>query len=248
MLYMFMDCQWLATGPWFSLGAVSSTNKTDHHDITAILLKVVINTINPTKNLFILFGTKFYYFPLVKVCYLLPVNDYSRDKWIINILRHLLFIGIKELTNTRFCTSFLHVQMYLKRPCYTVKQVSRFLYHATFCNMILVSLHTKSSSMFHAVCLQIIPAKMENPDNENIIIQIEETLHLLLWSNNITTFFSFPAMFYLPCADHVLLFVDDVVTSWPQTKISDWSEIKCIVTLAVQNRTCSIPKCVSCNF
>jgi hypothetical protein len=34
--------------------------------------------------------------------------------------------------------------------------------------MILVSLHTKSSSMFHAVCLQIVPAKMENPNNEDI--------------------------------------------------------------------------------
>ena len=66
---------------------------------------------------------------------------------------------------------------------------------------------------------------MEKPDNEDIIIHIEETFHLFLWPNNITTFFSFPAMFYLPCTDHVLLFVD-VVTSWPQTKISDWSEIK----------------------
>jgi hypothetical protein len=36
------------------------------------------------------------------------------------------------------------------RPCYTVKQVSRYLYHATLCIMILVSLHTKSSSKFHA--------------------------------------------------------------------------------------------------
>ena len=28
-------CQWLATGRWFSLGPpASSTNKTDHHDIT----------------------------------------------------------------------------------------------------------------------------------------------------------------------------------------------------------------------
>ena len=56
---------------------------------------------------------------------------------------------------------------------------------------------------------------MENPDDEDIIIQIEETLHLFLGPNNITTFFLFPVMFYLPCADHVLLFVDDVVTSWP---------------------------------
>ena len=39
-------CQWLATGLWFSVGTpVSSTNKTDHHDITGLLLKEVLNTI-----------------------------------------------------------------------------------------------------------------------------------------------------------------------------------------------------------
>jgi hypothetical protein len=32
---------------WFSpVTAVSSTNKTDHHDVTVILLKVSLNTIN----------------------------------------------------------------------------------------------------------------------------------------------------------------------------------------------------------
>ena len=42
-------CQWLATGWWFSPGTpVSSTNKTDSHDITQILLKVALNTINQT--------------------------------------------------------------------------------------------------------------------------------------------------------------------------------------------------------
>jgi hypothetical protein len=42
-------CQWLATGQWFSPGyPVSSTNKTDRHDITEILLKVVLNTIKQT--------------------------------------------------------------------------------------------------------------------------------------------------------------------------------------------------------
>jgi len=36
-----------ATGWWFSPGTpVSSNNKTDHHDITQILLKVALNTIN----------------------------------------------------------------------------------------------------------------------------------------------------------------------------------------------------------
>ena len=39
-------CQCLATDRWFSL--ISSTNKTDHYDITQILLKVVLNTINQT--------------------------------------------------------------------------------------------------------------------------------------------------------------------------------------------------------
>jgi hypothetical protein len=41
-------CQWVAAGLWFSPGPpVSSTNKTDRHDITEILLKVVLNTIKP---------------------------------------------------------------------------------------------------------------------------------------------------------------------------------------------------------
>jgi hypothetical protein len=37
-------CQWLSTGRWFC--QVSSTNKTDRHDITEIMLKVALNTIN----------------------------------------------------------------------------------------------------------------------------------------------------------------------------------------------------------
>ena len=41
--------RWLATGRWFSPGTpVSSTNKTDRHDITVILLKVGLITINQT--------------------------------------------------------------------------------------------------------------------------------------------------------------------------------------------------------
>jgi hypothetical protein len=40
-------CQWLVTSRWFPLGTqVSSTNKTDHQDITEILLKVALSTIN----------------------------------------------------------------------------------------------------------------------------------------------------------------------------------------------------------
>jgi len=40
----------LQQGQWFSLGTpVSSTNKTDRHDINAILMKVALNTITQTK-------------------------------------------------------------------------------------------------------------------------------------------------------------------------------------------------------
>ena len=42
-------CQWLAAGCSFSLGTpISSTNKTDHHDIAEILLKVALNSITIT--------------------------------------------------------------------------------------------------------------------------------------------------------------------------------------------------------
>jgi hypothetical protein len=44
-------CQSLAAGQWFYPGLpVSSTNKTDHHDVTEILLKVALNTIKQTKK------------------------------------------------------------------------------------------------------------------------------------------------------------------------------------------------------
>ena len=57
--------QWLATCQWFFPGPpVSSTNKTDCHDITEILLKRVVNTIkqinnnqNETTYLFTIFST-----------------------------------------------------------------------------------------------------------------------------------------------------------------------------------------------
>ena len=40
------DCQWLVVSQWFFLGIlVSSTSKTDHHDITDILLNVVFTTV-----------------------------------------------------------------------------------------------------------------------------------------------------------------------------------------------------------
>jgi hypothetical protein len=44
-------CQWLVAGRWFSPGTpVSSTNKTDRHDITKILLKVALSIIKPNQT------------------------------------------------------------------------------------------------------------------------------------------------------------------------------------------------------
>jgi len=45
-------CQLLATCWWVFQGTLfSSTNKTDHHNITEILLKVALNTITQTKSI-----------------------------------------------------------------------------------------------------------------------------------------------------------------------------------------------------
>jgi hypothetical protein len=44
-------------GQWFSPGPpVSSTNKTDRHDITEILLKVALNTIKPNQLILLNFS------------------------------------------------------------------------------------------------------------------------------------------------------------------------------------------------
>jgi hypothetical protein len=48
--------QLLARGRWISLGTLaSSTTKTGHHDIAEILLKVALNTINQSNNIFFFF-------------------------------------------------------------------------------------------------------------------------------------------------------------------------------------------------
>jgi hypothetical protein len=67
-------CQRLATGQWLSPSTlVSSTNKTDGHDITEILLKVALKVLDP--NLIIV---------IVKV-----INIFSESRLLVLYCRHL---------------------------------------------------------------------------------------------------------------------------------------------------------------
>jgi hypothetical protein len=51
LFFNLFVCHSLATSRWFSPGPpVSSTNKTDRHDITDIVLKVALNIIKQTKT------------------------------------------------------------------------------------------------------------------------------------------------------------------------------------------------------
>jgi hypothetical protein len=81
-------CQWLVTGQWFSPGTlVYSINKTDHHDITEILLKVALNTINQTKSINIK-QTDMTFLHL-QVCIWWC---FSRFDWYLNFIGHNLHI------------------------------------------------------------------------------------------------------------------------------------------------------------
>jgi hypothetical protein len=65
-------CQWLATGRWFSPDTpISSTNKTVPHDITEMLLKVALNTINQIWNNFVAWIRISYFFHITCVLFLI---------------------------------------------------------------------------------------------------------------------------------------------------------------------------------
>ena len=81
-------CQWLATGQWFSLGAlVSSTNKTDCHDITDLLLKVALNTITLTHSYFLCI-----ILPGGQIIYWVKYNYYTQLKIVIHIPNYFYLV------------------------------------------------------------------------------------------------------------------------------------------------------------
>ena len=70
-------CQWFAAGQWFSPGSpVSSTNKTDRHNIVEILLKVAFNfiTITPCR-------VSIYFNSYIKELFFNLFTTYLHLKW-----------------------------------------------------------------------------------------------------------------------------------------------------------------------
>jgi hypothetical protein len=101
-------CQWLETGWWFSLGPpVSSTNKTDCHDITEIWLKVALNTIkqksllvhsNVVWCIFMSFGIyNQYLFKILYTYILVTYTNRKRKTWNIRDKIKLRKIRFKKM-------------------------------------------------------------------------------------------------------------------------------------------------------
>ena len=83
-------CQWLVTGQWFSPGPpVSSTNKTDCHDITEILLKEVLNTIKQTissdRNLLEVI--------YIKINFLISILPTTSDRTLLEVISRSTFLN-----------------------------------------------------------------------------------------------------------------------------------------------------------
>jgi hypothetical protein len=82
-------CQWLATGRWFSPGTpVSSTNKTDQHDKTDILLKVALNSITPSPychyitGIFLIYVVLFSLWPLMPLSTIFQLYNGGKIYWL----------------------------------------------------------------------------------------------------------------------------------------------------------------------
>ena len=96
-------CQWLAAGRWFS--PVSSTNKTDCHNITEIVLKVALNTI----NLNLIFNFSWFWLSCFRLFILVTPKD-----WII-CLSNLLTLSIPD-------------EGYSRNVSYTLNEMPTFLF------------------------------------------------------------------------------------------------------------------------
>ena len=92
-VYSIQHYQWQAIGRLFSLGTpVSSTNTTDRNDITEMLLKVALNTINQTKS-----THKYYHNELLNL--LLLWKRFNSDS--INIKKRIITSLLNKLNTKR---------------------------------------------------------------------------------------------------------------------------------------------------
>jgi hypothetical protein len=100
-------CQWLATGWWFSPGPpVSSTNKTDRHDITEILLKCIKTYISC-----IIFTEQ---------------NLDTRIRNLLNVLQHRVK---NEKVNYLFLSKYIICAFFRYLLVCTCKQCSHWIFH-----------------------------------------------------------------------------------------------------------------------
>ena len=113
-------CQWLVTGLWFSqCTQVSSTNKTDLHDVTEILLKLalnnnqsILNYIYVSLSLWIVCKRK-WYSPTTKILDILFILTYKSVAWIDSRLYYFILMDTGD--SSQGLTNFfdLHVNIFL---------------------------------------------------------------------------------------------------------------------------------------
>ena len=91
---------WLATGQCYSAGtSVSSTNKTDHHYVAEILLKVMLNTITPTlKTRLTIITFEFFYFI---IHYWQQIKNYTIFTRSYIILHTITYWKLRKSNNNR---------------------------------------------------------------------------------------------------------------------------------------------------
>jgi type II secretory pathway component HofQ len=83
----------------FSATPVSSTNKTDRHDITEILLKVALNTINQTKPIFIKMK-------IIDILSIMQIKG-SRVTLQVPLVEEELLTLLEHLSSPRFLVGFM---------------------------------------------------------------------------------------------------------------------------------------------
>jgi len=113
-------CPWLATGRWFSPGTpVSSTNKTDRHDITEILLKAALNSITLTLIPFLFFCIEKNGIPISMHRSSSKWQTFSYKDVLSTLGRHVMkcLIFTWRLFQKRAVHTNFHIYVFIKRTC-----------------------------------------------------------------------------------------------------------------------------------